>query len=181
MSLYGTEILGKEPLLYKPQVRDQVDLRRLDGLDSLLTAIERWYEEFYQVPLVDWIGVSFEVFAQFWNCLTLLFQLTTLDEPGWDTEEVRKRVDLLHILEDFAQSFERLPEAVGLVNDTTKGEIGAIFRAVPHIRAMKAKFMAEMTPATLQSVEDPGAVEVSDDFEMCFADGPWLTEMFEFL
>jgi hypothetical protein len=73
LSLYGTEIIGKEPLLYKPQVRDQIDLRRLDGLDSLLTAIERWYEEFYQVPLVDWIGVSFEVFAQFWNCLTLLF------------------------------------------------------------------------------------------------------------
>ena len=181
MSLYGAEITGKEPLLYKPQVRDQIDLRRLDGLDSLLTAIERWYEEFYQVPLVDWIGVSFEVFAQFWNCLTLLFQLTTLDEPGWDTEEVRKRVDLLHILEDFAQSFERLPEAVGLVDDTRKGEIGAIFRAVPHIRAMKAKFMAEMTPATLQSVEDPGAVEVSDDFEMCFTDDPWLTEMFESL
>jgi len=99
-----------------------------------------------------------------------------LDEPGWDTEEVRKRVDLLHILEDFAQGFERLPEAVGLVNDTKKGEIGAILRAVPHIRAMKAKFMAEMTPATLQSVEGPGAVEVSDDFEMCFADDPWLTE-----
>jgi hypothetical protein len=46
---------------------------------------------------------------------------------------------------------------------------------------MKAKFMAEMAPATLQSADDTGAVEVSDDFEMCFADDPWLTEMFESL
>jgi hypothetical protein len=29
--------------------------------------------------------------------------------------------------------------------------------------------MVEMTLATLQSVEDPGDVEVLDDFEMCFA------------
>ena len=181
MSLYGVEIIAKEPLLYKLYIRDQMDLRRLDGLNSLLTAIERWYEEFYKIPLVDWIGVSFEVFAQFWNCLTLLFKLTTLDEPGWDTEEVRKRVDLLHILEKFAQGFERLPEAVGSVDDTKKGEIGALFRAVPHIRATKAKFMADMTPVTLKSVDSSGAVEVSEDFEMCLADDPWLTEMFESL
>ena len=181
MSLYGMEIIGKEPLLYKPYVRDQIDLRRLDGLDSLLTAIERWYEEFYQIPLVDWIGVSFEVFAQFWNCLTLLFKLTTLDEPGWDVEEVRKRVDLLHILDKFAHGFERLPEAVGSVDDTKKGEIGALFRAVPHIRATKAKFMADMTPATSKSIDSSEAVNISEGFEMCIADDPWLIEMFESL
>jgi hypothetical protein len=46
---------------------------------------------------------------------------------------VRKQVDLLHILEEFAQNFKRLPKAVGLVGDTRKGEIGVIFRVVPHI------------------------------------------------
>lgn len=179
LSLYSTEIIGKEPLLHNPHSRDQVDLRRLDGLDSLVTAIERWYGEFCKISLVDWVGISFEVFTQFWNCITLLFKLSTLEEPGWDTEEVRRRVDVLHILEDFALGFEKLPEVMGLVNDTGKGEIGSIFRAAPHIRATKAKFMADMTPATLQSDAEIGAVDFREDFEMCFDNDPWLGEMFD--
>jgi hypothetical protein len=174
--LYGTEIIGKESLLYRPKAQDKTDLRRLEGLDSLLTAIERWFEVFHELPLVDWIGIPFGIWTQFSQCLTLLFRLTTLDEPGWDTEEVRKRADVLDILEGLSQGSERLAESVGMVDAT--GESGVFFKAPPLIRGMRAKFAAEMTSATSQMGDSTNAIENPGDFAMCFADDPWLAEMF---
>jgi hypothetical protein len=165
-------------MLYRPKVQDQTDLQRLEGLDSLLTAIERWFHVFHELPLVDWIGIPFGIWTQFSQCLTILFRLSTLSEPGWDTEEVRKRADVLDILEGLAQGSERLTESVGLVDSMGAGESGVFFKAPPLIRGMKAKFAAEMTPATSERGETPSTDDVLDDFAMCFADDPWLTEMF---
>jgi hypothetical protein len=170
--LYGTEIVSKESLLHRPKIQDQTDLRRLEGLDSLLTAIERWFEVFHKLPLVDWIGIPFSIWTQFSQCLTILFRLTTLNERGWDTAEVRKRADVLDIIEGLAKGSERLAELVDLVD---MGEDSVFFKVPPLLRGLRAKFAAEMT---LQSGDSHGIVGVSDDFAMCFADDPWLMEMF---
>jgi hypothetical protein len=170
--LYGTEIVSKESLLYKSKIQGQTDLRRLEGLDSLLTAIERWLEVFHELPLVDWIGVPFSIWTQFSQCLTILFRLSILNERGWDTAEVRKRANVLDIIEDLAKSSERLAELVDLA-DT--GENSVFFKAPPLLRGLRAKFAAEMT---LQTGDSHSTVEVSDDFATCFADDPWLMEMF---
>lgn len=142
-------------------------------------AIERWFELYHQIPLTDWIAVPFAVFSQSSHCIKLLFRLTTLDEPGWDTEEVRRRADLLDFLDRTAQVMERLPEAVGMVNDVEPGEGDLWLRGAPLIRGLRAKFAAEMMPPTLQTfAEDPGLVELPDDFATYFSNDPWLIDMF---
>jgi hypothetical protein len=159
-------------LFYKSKLQDQTDLRGLEGLDSLLTAIERWFEVFHKLPLVDWIGIPFSVWSQLSQCLTILFRLSTLNERGWGTAEVRKRADVLDIIEGLAKGSERLAELVDLVD--TRGS-SVFFKVPPLLRGLRAKFAAEMG---LQSGDSHTTVEVSDDFAMCFADDPWLMEMF---
>ena len=134
-----------------------------------MASLEMWFELFFEVPLPDWIGITFEKYAQFWHCLTLVFKLSTLDEQGWDTEEARRRIDLLDILERFSQNFERLPETLGLVDDVDPQQWAGIFRTPPVIQATKANFAAKLfSPAVL-----------SDDLALCFADDPWMMELFD--
>ena len=179
--MYSTEIIGKETAIYKTRAASSglTDLRRLEGLDSLLTSIERWLEVFRQVPLVHWIGISYSIYAQFYHCVTLLSKLASLDEPGWESEEVRKRADPIDLLEGLAQTFERLPGAVGLVGDASSVERGVIFNAPASIRDKMARFIAEMPPRTIQGVDGPYNFNVPEDFATTsFPDYPWVAEMF---
>ncbi|KAF8848452.1 hypothetical protein BDZ45DRAFT_810765 [Acephala macrosclerotiorum] len=156
-SLYMTEILSKEAILQRP-ILQEARFRRLEELNSLLTTIERWYEVFHQIPLVECIGIPFGIFDQV------------------DTEEVRKRINILDILEGFAQGFEDLPKTAGLVDGV--GESGVFFRAPPVLRAMKDKFAARLNPTTVRTVDGPFNFDVSEDFAMYFTDEQWLPEMF---
>jgi hypothetical protein len=51
----------------------------------------------------------------------ILFRLSTLNELGWDTEEVRKRADVLDIMDGLAKGPERLTESVDLVDSMGGG------------------------------------------------------------
>jgi hypothetical protein len=139
------------------------------------------------VPLVDWIGTTFSIFAQFSHCIILLFKLTTLEEPGWDTNEVKKRADLLNILEGLAQRLDSIPRLLGLVDAVGTGESGLFFKSSRLIRGIRASFLAEMAPTPLQTDVQPngnpdtaefiGESLVPDDIAMHLADDPWLTDI----
>ncbi len=43
---------------------------------------------------------------------------------------------------------------------------------------MRAKFAAEINPATLETGDDPINFEVLDDFAMYLPDDPWLLDIF---
>lgn len=139
------------------------------------------------MPLIDWIGTTFSIFAQFSHCIILLFKLTTLDEPGWDTGEARKRADLLDILERLAQRLDSIPRLLELVDAVDTGESGLFFKSSRLIRGMKASFLAEMALTPLQTdvqlngnpntAEFIGESSVPDDIVMHFADDPLLTDI----
>jgi hypothetical protein len=188
LSLHGTEVIGKESLLYRPKLQEQTDLQRLDGFDSLLTTIETWFTTFAQIPLSNFIGIPYNIHTQFSHCMKILFKLTTLNEPGWETTEVRKRIDIITVLEDVAEKFERLPHAMGLegafdlVDAVMMEESGIFFRAAPPlIRSMRAKFAAELSRHDLQSNDIANLIDGQEDAEMDFANDPWLTQLFESL
>ena len=190
--LYSTEITIKETLLNSPRVQDQTglsQLQRLEGLNSILTAIERWFEVFYEMPLTDWIGVTCVIFSQLGHCIMLLFKLTTLDEPGWDTDEVKKRADLVDMLERIAIRFDDIPSALGVADADSTGETGLFFKSSRLIRGLRALFLAELGTTSLQTnvqsngssvmAEFTGVSSVADDLAMNFADDPWLADIFE--
>ncbi|KAI1780619.1 hypothetical protein F4818DRAFT_396279 [Hypoxylon cercidicola] len=141
-----TEIKIRESLFGKPKVPDQTCLsnfHRLQDLDSALRAIENWLAIFFAWPVHDCIGVNVDIFSQFSQCLVVLFKLATLDEPGWDLEEVRRRADVFAILDRFCEFTESVPAALGIV-DADGPRRGLFFKVGHLIRAIKALFLAEL-------------------------------------
>jgi hypothetical protein len=162
----------------------------LAGLESLLTAIERWFEVFHATPNALWIGTHFGTFTQYGHCTILLFKLSTLDEPGWDKNDVKKRADLLEILERLATRLDTIPQEFNLVDTVEGADTGLFFKGPKLIRGMRASFAAELNASSqlqtvnYQAVENPKTAELlsnvpdSDDVLMLLADDPFMAEMF---
>jgi hypothetical protein len=183
------EVVVKEALLKRPKIRDQTglsDLQRLEGLNSILTAIERWIEVFFDVPLADWIGITYAILAQFSHCAILLFKLMSLDEPYWDRAVVMDRASLLDILERLAQRLDSIPPLLGLVDSDDPEETGIFFKSSRLIRALKTSFSTGLAQNQSQKEVHPsfdldthdyiGESFTQTDIQMAFADDPWWSE-----
>lgn len=143
------------------------------------------------MPLIDWVGISVDVFAQFTHCLVALFKLTTLDEPGWNLEDVRKRVDVFEILDRACETIDYVPVVLGMV-DAEGPRSGLFFKTTYLLRAIKALFLAEMPPdkvpdslrlsnGAADGVADfMGGPPITDDFLASLAGEPWLSDIFDF-
>ncbi|QDS72293.1 hypothetical protein FKW77_006920 [Venturia effusa] len=197
LELYATDIIIHETILHKPRTHTPTslpDLKRLALLDSLLGAIERWFDVFHAVPNSQWIGTPFGSFTQYGHCAILLFKLTTLDEPGWEKEEVVKRANLLDILDRLASRLDTIPQEMQLVDTPEGSDSGLFFKAAKLIRGMRASFAAELNntvaphPQPQQTISqiptNPSTAELlsnvpdPDDVLMLLADDPFMAEMF---
>ncbi|RYP67412.1 hypothetical protein DL771_007243 [Monosporascus sp. 5C6A] len=178
--LRQTELRIRESLLGSRTVTpDQTGLRHfrhLQDLHSVLDSAERWLAVFSGMPLCDWAGVSVDVFSQFTQCLVVLFRLATLDEPGWDLEEVRRRADVFETLDRFCEIIDRIPAALD-ITDAEGPRRGLFFKTTHLLCAIKALFLAELPvgvpPPPVAAFPNPssgtgergvnGAAEVVDD------------------
>lgn len=156
----------------------------------MLTSAERWITLFHEMPLTLWAGINVDTFAQFTHCLVVLFRLTTLDEPGWDLNEVRKRADVLEILDRSCEIIDRVPGALGIV-DAVGPRRGLFFKTNYLLRAIKALFLSGMSTSipgdTSRSSNLGGgdnsssdlstASPLDDGFLMDLSDEPWFSEM----
>ncbi|KAI1451221.1 hypothetical protein F4805DRAFT_452224 [Annulohypoxylon moriforme] len=147
--LLHTELRIRESVLGRPRSLDQTglsQLQRVQDLESVLNAIERWYAVYLEMPLGDWIGFPADIFTQFMQFLVVNFRLTILDEPGWDAQEVRRRVDVFESLDQACESVNRIPTIAGMV-DADGPRRGLFFKMTALLRGVKALFLAEMPPS----------------------------------
>ncbi|KAI8630245.1 hypothetical protein F5Y19DRAFT_429452 [Xylariaceae sp. FL1651] len=192
--LHGAELLIRDFILRRPSKRDDtghLHLQRLQDLNSTLTLAERWIEIFFGMPTADWIGQTVDVFTQFLHCLVVLFKLITLNEPGWDVAEVRRRADIFKILDHACDTVDRVTTELGMV-DADGPRHGLFFKSNYLFRTIKALLLAEMEqdrrpgPALypLDNVySDFNAVFsdpnwVPEDFMMSVANEPWMSDIF---
>ncbi|KAI2617419.1 hypothetical protein GGR54DRAFT_641069 [Hypoxylon sp. NC1633] len=149
--LHHTELKVHESLVGKPRPLDQAGLsrfQRLQDLESVLSSAERWVADIFGMPSHEWIGITVDVFAQFSQCMVILFKLATLDEPGWDLENVRRRADVFQILDRAYEIIDSGTAILGIVDtDGPQGSLPCLFSKTTYlIRAVKALFLAEMPP-----------------------------------
>lgn len=135
-----------------PQDRDNLsNFQRLQHLESGLSIVEQWLEIFFDNPLENWIAVNVDAFTQFLHSLVVVFKLLTYDEPGWDTEEVKSRVNLLSIMDKTIQITEEVPVALGL-NESAGAQIGFFAKTKALLLAVKALFARELEANLPQSL-----------------------------
>jgi hypothetical protein len=133
-----------------------VQLRRLQDLNSLLNSAERWTSLFLEMPLKQWVGINVDLFSQFTHNLVVLCRLQTADEPGWDRDEVRRRADVVEILNGAKKMMDSVPIELGMV-DADGPRSGLFFKTAYLLEAIKNLFLREIGIAL-----PPGAVQPND-------------------
>ncbi|KAI8630201.1 hypothetical protein F5Y19DRAFT_484081 [Xylariaceae sp. FL1651] len=189
--LNSAKLAIQAQLLSRPVTQDHTylaRLQRLQDLDSTLSTIESWLAVFFEVPLFFWIGISVDVFAQFTHRLVVLFKLTTLEEPSWDLEEVRRRAGVFEVLDRAAEAVDRVPVTLGIV-DAEGPRRGLLFKTSYLFRAIKALFLANMTPQQQRKqhqslpvahdsvVELGGDGSLWDELMESLWDEPWFSDI----
>ncbi|KAI1381383.1 hypothetical protein F4677DRAFT_402845 [Hypoxylon crocopeplum] len=190
--LWHTELKIRESLLSRPRLPDQTGLshfQRLQNLDSVLSCVERWRAVFLEMPLHDWLAITTDTFSQFTQCLVILFKLATLEEPGWDLEEVKRRADVFEILDRACEIISNGPTTSSILNAEAQ-PISLIPKTLHLFRTIKAMFLAEMPqniPASAAAFPTPdsglGGIDMNDAFDFMgdevFADEFLLNMMHE--
>ena len=192
--LFSTEFTIQESFLGRTGSTDHTGLseyRRLQNLEAILLAVERWVAVFSEMPAADWVGFTVDTFAQFTHCLVVLFKLTKLEDPGWDVGEVRRRADVFNIMDRACEMIDHVPTALGIV-DTDGPRKGLFSKTGYLLRATRALFSMEMGPKALSgglqsppttdnsgdcSSEFPSEGSIPDDFILGLADEPWLSDI----
>ncbi|KAI0113647.1 hypothetical protein GGR51DRAFT_506152 [Nemania sp. FL0031] len=168
-----------------PDHANLAQFQRLQSADVTLSTIEKWLAMFFDMPLFGWLGISVDFFAQFTQCLVILFKLTTLEITGWDLEEVKRRVNVFEVLDRAAETVDCVPGTLGIV-DAEGPRRGLLFKTSYLFRAIKALFLAEMGPQKQQQslpTADNGSVGLVDDgyftdeFLESLWDEPWLSDI----
>ncbi|CAG9947163.1 unnamed protein product [Clonostachys rosea f. rosea IK726] len=175
------------------EARDPQDqLQRIQDLEATMECVERCLSVINDMPLEDWVGVTVDKFSEFMHCLIALFKLTTLNEPLWDTEEVRKRADVLQLMDKYCETMSRVAVETRMV-DAELPRKGLFFKGPSLLRAIRALMAAEMSnkesssaiekaPAGDHAMEImpdvPFDVNSQNNFLINLDNEPWLSDLF---
>ncbi|KAK6387733.1 hypothetical protein LTS17_001002 [Exophiala oligosperma] len=154
-----------------------VGFQPLDALYSCLNTVKLAFDQFFQIPFSEYVGVSFPIFTQFSRSVVVLYKLSVLEHPSWDVGLVRSTVDLNRILDRLLSNVEQARH-VGF--DETDDNIATrtikIFTAV---RLWCGSKLGASAGLGLDPNMDPGgeygAFEDSSAFEAL--DDVWLREI----
>jgi hypothetical protein len=144
--------------------------RRLQTLDNTLSAATEFISLLSSTPLSAAPGTNVDLFTQLTHCLIVLFKLTVIKEPGWNTQDVIQRADIFAIIDRKCEMIENVPIAVGMV-DAPGPRKGLFFKTGLLLQKIKKLFEEEMARLNGGAVEagsskETGYPSVSTDFSM---------------
>ena len=87
---------------------------RLECLWRSVEAIKLWLDAFYRIPPSECVGLPFHFWSQVIRCTTILKYLSTLEDPAWDRQAVRNRVNLLSVLDWMTKKLDLISREAGL-------------------------------------------------------------------
>ncbi|KAK3617826.1 hypothetical protein LTR56_025036 [Elasticomyces elasticus] len=103
-----------------PSLREQnvglalPNLTRVKQLHASLQAIRSWLEVFFWLPLNIVRGIPTSIILQMRHCMGILFVLSSLDDPSWNTADVRVSLDILVVIDRFSERFRSIARAGGI-------------------------------------------------------------------
>lgn len=152
-------------------------MTRLADLDQVLNSADTWISKFLDIPVPTIAGITVDAFSQFMHALVILFRLSTLQEPGWDTDMVLSRANVLNILDKMTESIDRLPSVLDIVD--TQGSRAGIFSKTSYLlRAIKTLFQKELGQGS--SLGDQSSQEFdidTTDFFVGLENEPWFWDV----
>lgn len=85
-----------------PDIGEQGGFQRLESLYTCLNAIRSWFDIFFSIPAAEYIAFPLTIWSQFTRALLTAYLLTSLEDPGWNKDQVRNTVDLIQVAEQLS-------------------------------------------------------------------------------
>lgn len=178
---YSTELTINEIALSQvPIITNHSNFEQLKCLYACIESIKSWFEVFFTIPPVAYIGFPFSIFSQLVRCLVTLYRLSTLNDPAWDKDGVRKTADLLLILDHVISNMEQVTTAAELDNnDSVDGDIFS--RTAKMFRSIRVGWEAKLVPddLTVSPISRPQSVNeipLPETFPVDISDNDWLMD-----
>lgn len=152
---------------------------RIGLLWQSVESVHAWLEVLHRIPPAQCLGLPFHFWSQLIRCTTILKYLSTLEDPAWDCQAVRQKVDMMSVLEWMSKKLNLVSQEAGLQsNDDLFKLLSKLLNASREW--LEAKFKAPYhqrpvneTVLDLQNVPSAGLETDIPDLD----DMPWLQSM----
>ncbi|KAL5333384.1 hypothetical protein BJX70DRAFT_381181 [Aspergillus crustosus] len=149
-------------------ITDPSDFQRLNSLHACLDAIKSWFNVFFSISPAAYTHLPFSIISQLMHCLGTLYRLSTLDDPAWDTANVRKSVDVLLILDQV------IDQAMSLA--VSDGDVFS--RRAQTLSSMKARWEAKLrSNVVLPAVSASAEETLNAGFPVDLSGDDWISDI----
>ncbi|KAL2864261.1 Zn(II)2Cys6 transcription factor domain-containing protein [Aspergillus lucknowensis] len=155
---YTALILNEATTLTKnPLDSRSLNFQQLEHLHACLEATKAWFDLFLTIPPAEYIGFPFSIFAQLEHNLLILYQMSTLEDPSWDTSTVRQKIDVLSTLDTVIQNMSQAAALAALDDEPNSDIISQLAKMYRPVRISWATNLG----ADASALPDRGAGEPS--------------------
>ncbi|KAI1775072.1 hypothetical protein F4818DRAFT_452007 [Hypoxylon cercidicola] len=184
MELYHfTELLINEAAISKPATPwHEPDLRRFEVYQNCLVSIKAFLDTFFSTPITMYGSMAFTSYPQLVRVMRCLHRITTIQDPAWDRDAVRRSVDLIPTCDKIIATFEYLKAASTLVSPDA-GEDESHNWGLGVFRKMRATWQNELVnmdatnAATRETSLIDGAQSGGFTAPVDFSGDPWLSDV----
>jgi hypothetical protein len=122
------------------------DMERYEAMEACLSAVKDWFDRHISIPSYVYIGMTFSYWWNMAHCSLILARLSVLDDPGWNRQSVRKRIDLFAVLDRLKAGFEEVAAQRHMsTGPTTEEDVFSNF--VKLVRSMRNNWAPELAAA----------------------------------
>ncbi|KAE8146579.1 hypothetical protein BDV25DRAFT_162216 [Aspergillus avenaceus] len=173
-------ILHESALTRTPMPTNHLNFQMLEWLYACLDATKSWFDVFLSIPPVEYIGFPFSVFSQMVHNLVVLYQLSTFEDPAWDTAAVRRTADILAILDSVIYNMSQVAVLAGMDGEPDTDVFSRVAKMYRSVRmGWEAKLGTEpfLPPGADPAQALPEPLEAMPlDFPQV-SDNDWLSDM----
>lgn len=112
-----TELLISDSAISKPSVSwNEPDMRRFEIYQSCLLSIQAFLDTLFATPVALLESLPFTSYPQIVHVVKALHKITTIQDPAWDRNAVRKSIDLILTCDKVIATLEYLKASATLAS-----------------------------------------------------------------
>ncbi|KAK0616755.1 hypothetical protein B0T14DRAFT_568333 [Immersiella caudata] len=139
------ELAIVESIDIKPggQASHAPDLQHFETLEASLQLVKKWFDNHFSMPSYMYTGVTFMYWCNMGKCVTSLVQLAfEVEDPAWDRQAVKERVDIFGILDGVIRGFDDV-SGMKRQQSTESVEEDMFTRCARLVRVMRRNWLAD--------------------------------------
>ncbi|KIW35297.1 uncharacterized protein PV07_02000 [Cladophialophora immunda] len=175
LHLYGAEL---DVILSEFLHTNELTLEQWQSLDVALESIKSWFNVFFTIQPLAYLGLSHFIFLQLTRCIMILYRLKTLDDSTWAENHVWKTDEALQVLDRVLNNMEQVTFLGGFDNtDCPDGDVftrtARMFRSLrPAWETKRNSVQSKSSPQYIDDLILPDLIG-TDSFDI-----DWFTDLF---